>query len=136
MKFINYLYTKRKWSFVFLILAIILNIVSLITEDYSYKLFNITAMSLWILLLYIDMISDRQNNNTKKDKIWLKIFAFQSNAIRKAARGELDYKYNEADRARTIYGLSNFALKKSADELRKAWYEASKSLRKKWFDNK
>lgn len=65
MKFINYLYTKRKWSFVFLNLAIILNIFSFITEDYSYKLFNITAMSLWIFLLYIDMISDRQNKNQK-----------------------------------------------------------------------
>lgn len=65
MKFINYLYTKRKCSFVFLILAIILNIVSLITENYSYKLFNITVMSLWIFLLYIDMISDRQNKNQK-----------------------------------------------------------------------
>lgn len=68
MKFINYLYTKRKCSFVFLILAIILNIISLITEDYSYKLFNITAMFLWILLLYINMISDKQNHN-KKNKI-------------------------------------------------------------------
>lgn len=65
-----------------------------------------------------------------------KIFAFQSTAIRKAARGELINNCNDADRARTVYGLSNFALQKSADELRKAWYEASKSLRKKWFDNK
>ena len=65
-----------------------------------------------------------------------KIFTFQSNAIGKAARGELVNNCNDADRARTVYGLSNFALQKSADELRKAWYEASKSLRKKWFDNK
>ena len=60
-----------------------------------------------------------------------KIFTFQSNAIGKAARGELVNNCNDADRARTVYGLSNFALQKSADELRKAQYEASKSLRKK-----
>lgn len=60
-----------------------------------------------------------------------KIFIFQSNAIGKAARGELVNNCNDADRARTVYGLSNFALQKSADELRKTWYEASKSLRKK-----
>ena len=60
-----------------------------------------------------------------------KIFTFQSNAIGKAARGELVNNCNDADRARTVYGLSNFALKKSAEELRKAQYEDSKSLRKK-----
>lgn len=59
-----------------------------------------------------------------------KIFSFQSTAIKKAARGELDYKYDEADRARTEYGLSNFALQKSADELKEAWISASKSLHK------
>lgn len=36
-----------------------------------------------------------------------KIFAFQSNAIKKAARGELVNNCNDADRARTVYGLSN-----------------------------
>lgn len=57
--------------------------------------------------------------------------AVQSMAIKKAARGLIGQKYDEADRARTVYGLSNFALHKSFDELKAAWIMASKTVRKK-----
>jgi len=57
-------------------------------------------------------------------------FGVQSNAIKKAARGLNNHSFSDADRARTVYGLSNFALQKSPDELRKTWISVSKNLRK------
>lgn len=59
-----------------------------------------------------------------------KIVPFQSMAIKKAASGKHHLRYDDAERARTVYGFSNFALQKSPEELKEAWIVASKSLRK------
>jgi len=57
-------------------------------------------------------------------------FDVQSNAIKKTARGLNNHSVSDADRARIVYGLSNFALQKSPDKLRETWISVSKNLRK------
>lgn len=54
---------------------------------------------------------------------------FQTTAIRRASRGERFATQSTADRARTVYGLSNFALRKTAEELREAWHSASVKMK-------
>ena len=54
---------------------------------------------------------------------------FQTTAIRRASRGEIVGANSTVDRARTVYGMSNFALRKTPEELRKAWRSASVEVR-------
>lgn len=57
------------------------------------------------------------------DKIFMK--AFEKIGLSSKERDLLE----KADRARIVYGLSNFALQKSAEEIKIAWCEASMQTR-------
>ena len=54
---------------------------------------------------------------------------FHTTAVKRAARGGLHRENTPSNRANTVYGFSNHALKKSSDELKAAWSSASSSLR-------
>lgn len=62
---------------------------------------------------------DKENTN----KNFMK--AFEKIGLSSKERDLLE----KADRAKIVYGLSNFALQKSADEIKAAWYEASMQTR-------
>ena len=50
---------------------------------------------------------------------------FKTSAIRRAAHGQIRDFTDDAFRAVTVYGFSNFALKKSKAEISSAWDSAS-----------
>lgn len=54
---------------------------------------------------------------------------FQTTSIRRAAKGQLHRHASSSERARQVYGLSNYALNKSREELKEAWSTASAELR-------
>ena len=54
---------------------------------------------------------------------------YQTSAIKRASRGELSRSQSSSDRAATVYGFSNYALKKTGAELKEAWSLASSSVR-------
>ncbi|KER04813.1 hypothetical protein LGZ99_04740 [Photorhabdus temperata] len=54
---------------------------------------------------------------------------FTTTAVKRAARGILRRQVEPSNRASTIYGFSNHALKKSGEELKAAWRSASQSVR-------
>ncbi|MCV6588751.1 MAG: hypothetical protein OIF57_06950 [Marinobacterium sp.] len=54
---------------------------------------------------------------------------FQTTSIRRAAKGRLHRHTSSSERARQVYGLSNYALSKSREELKDAWSAASAELR-------
>lgn len=55
----------------------------------------------------------------------------QTSVIRRAAKGELTASgsFGGVDRAASVYGFNNSALKKSEKELKSAWMAASYRLR-------
>ena len=55
--------------------------------------------------------------------------SYQTSAIKRASRGELSRSQSSSDRAATVYGFSNYALKKTGAELKEAWSMASSSVR-------
>lgn len=52
-------------------------------------------------------------------------FSFKTSAIRRAAHGQIREVASDVFRAETVYGFSNFALKKSKAEISSAWNIAS-----------
>ncbi|GKV95433.1 hypothetical protein H2Y56_00495 [Pectobacterium aroidearum] len=70
---------------------------------------------------------------TKKKNSVVDNVVMQSAAIQKASRGYYNTEnfIIDVDRARTIYGFSNFALNKSSEEIRDTWISVSEDFRKK-----
>jgi len=56
-------------------------------------------------------------------------YDYHTTAVKKAASGNLSKGNDSSNRASSVYGFSNYALKKTGAELKVAWSKASSSLK-------
>ncbi|CCQ11413.1 hypothetical protein PALB_23100 [Pseudoalteromonas luteoviolacea B = ATCC 29581] len=56
-------------------------------------------------------------------------YDYHTSAVRRAASGKLTKVDSISNRASVVYGFSNYALKKSREELKDAWSKASLAMR-------
>lgn len=56
-------------------------------------------------------------------------YDYHTTAVRKAASGNLSKSITSSNRASSVYGFNNYALKKTSAELKTAWNTASSSLK-------